>query len=348
MKVKKYFNFILSVLFVCFQLQLIASVEKEVSFENINAKITLQGTLHLPDTINKHRAIILISGAGEQDRNASIGDYHFFKMLAESLVDSGFAVLRFDDRGVGASSGNHDHATTLDFAEDVQSAFDFLSSHDNIYSNKIGLVGHSEGGLIAPIVASKNKNIEFVVSLAGPGRKGFDVFQDQIKKVLIDNGISENIADIYTNIRGEIIQIYLNEEIQDKKKAASVSLMKQIQALDTNIAKQLPEIPLETWNSEFSKPWYGFFLNCNPLVYWEKVDSHVLLLNGENDLLVPYKENMTAIFKTVKTQHSLTYYSLPKTNHFFQLSTQLFDEKASLNDDLLYKIANWLNSLPEN
>ncbi|MBL4650187.1 MAG: alpha/beta fold hydrolase, partial [Aureispira sp.] len=165
---------------------------EEVKYENKKAKITLAGTLTIPEGEGKHPVVVLISGSGPQDRDESILKHKPFWVLADYWTRNGFAVLRFDDRGVGESEGDFAKATSADFATDVEAAVHFLKKHDRINAKKIGLAGHSEGGMIAPMVASGNKNVAFIVLLAGPGVPGKELLLKQSYDIMKQQGFEES------------------------------------------------------------------------------------------------------------------------------------------------------------
>ena len=151
-------------------------VSEQVEF--INGEVTLAGTLTLPADDGLHPAVILISGSGPQDRDGAmppIPAYTPFAAIADRLAQQGIAVLRYDDRGVGESSGEYIQADEEDFVEDAEAALEYLTSRKDIDSSRIGLIGHSEGGMIAAIVAGKRPGVGFVVSLAGPAVKGHEL-----------------------------------------------------------------------------------------------------------------------------------------------------------------------------
>ncbi|MFR7877164.1 MAG: alpha/beta hydrolase family protein [Butyricimonas paravirosa] len=154
---------------------------KEVTFENTKAGVTLAGTLTLPEKGDYYPVVVLISGSGPQNRDEEVLGHKPFLVLADYLTRQGIGVLRFDDRGVGQSTGNFETATTLDFADDVEAAVNFLKNDRKI--RNIGLVGHSEGGMIAPLVASRSGDVAFIVLLAGPGLRGDHILLEQQKEM---------------------------------------------------------------------------------------------------------------------------------------------------------------------
>src|SRR5688572_7879553 len=145
---------------------------ENVTFENVQAKITLSGTLTLPAKEGSYPAVILITGSGPQNRDEEVAGHKPFLVISDYLTKKGIAVLRYDDRGFGESTGDFKSGTSLDFSTDVESAVIYLKTRKEINQQKIGLVGHSDGGMIAPMVAAKSEDVAFIVLLAGPGIHG--------------------------------------------------------------------------------------------------------------------------------------------------------------------------------
>jgi pimeloyl-ACP methyl ester carboxylesterase len=146
-----------------------------VYFLNEKHQVRLAGTLTLPHANGPFPAVMLISGAGPQDRNYRVFGHKPFLVLADHLTKLGIAVLRVDDRGVGKSTGSFTEATSQDFADDALAGIEYLKTRSEIAHKKIGLLGHSEGGLIAPMVAARSRDVAFVVMMAGPGLKGDEI-----------------------------------------------------------------------------------------------------------------------------------------------------------------------------
>ncbi|HSF53717.1 MAG TPA: alpha/beta fold hydrolase, partial [Algoriphagus sp.] len=177
---------------------------EDVSFQNIQAGITLAGTLTLPRIEGNNPAFILITGSGAQNRDEEVFGHKPFLVLADHLTQHGIAVLRFDDRGFGQSSGDFYSATPLDFASDVESAISYLKTRKEINKNKIGLLGHSEGAIVASLVAIKSEDVSLIVMLSGLGIEGKKALIQQSEMVLKTSGASEldiqNTKDINTGI----------------------------------------------------------------------------------------------------------------------------------------------------
>jgi len=325
----------------------------EVSIENIKDSITLAGTLTLPQKGDKFPVVIMITGSGPQNRDEELLGHKPFLVIADYLTRHGIAVLRFDDRGVGKSKGDFSKATTFDFANDVEAAIYYLKQHPNIDATKIGLIGHSEGGLIAPIVASKNKDVNFIVLLAGPGLTGDQILLMQAaiiakaegideKTIKDNNKFSENIYKILkkepdnTKAGKEIKEYYLNELKKLSKEEKEKSGLSEANA-DIMIA-------------QVTSKWFRSFLVTDPQPYLSKVKCAVLALNGEKDLQVPPDEDLAAIESTLKKAGNTNYKTmkLPGLNHLFQHCTtgspnEYSNIEETISPEVLQIIGDWIN-----
>lgn len=300
--------------------------EEEVSFENKTAGITLAGTLTIPKSImgNKiYPAVILISGSGPQNRDEELLGHKPFLVLSDYLTRQGFAVLRYDDRGTAESTGDFSSATSEDLATDAQAAFDFLLSRKQIDSKKIGYAGHSEGGLIAPMVAAQNKNVAFIALLAGVGQPGAELLAEQGYLIGKAQGISEemlkknkigaeNIYKIINDNKGndEVIRekatIYLKNAL-----AQNPEMVPQGVTVDQLIDQQLEQL---------MTPWFQYFISSDPRPTLEDIDCPVLAINGSLDLQVPAQQNLALIEKYTKEggNNDVTTVEIPNLNHLFQ------------------------------
>ncbi|WMX14197.1 alpha/beta fold hydrolase [Aureispira sp. CCB-E] len=311
---------------------------EEVQYENKKAKIKLAGTLTIPEGNGKHPAVILISGSGPQDRDETILKHKPFWVLADYWTRNGFAVLRFDDRGVGSSEGDFSKATSADFATDVEAGFNFLKKHDRIDAKKIGLVGHSEGGMIAPMVASKNKGVAFIVLLAGPGVPGNELLIRQSHDIMKQQGLSDEAIEGTQKVTRKIYEAI----IQDKKDELGVGdivkmVRGDVELLDeeTRKAVGLSEGALRQTVSTVHSPWMRYFIRYQPQAYLKKVKCPVLAINGEKDLQVAATPNLEAIeaaLKMAKNQQVKTV-AIPNLNHLFQTAeTGAVDEYVKIEE----------------
>jgi len=298
-------------------------IEEEVGYENTEAGIKLAGTLTLPRTGGPFPAVILISGSGAQDRNETVAGHRPFLVLADYLTRKGIAVLRVDDRGVGGSTGNLMESTSEDFAGDVLAGMKFLKARKEIDTKKIGLVGHSEGGIIAPIAAVKSSDVAFIVLLAGTGLDGRKILELQSDLILKSIGASEDVIELEHSSTEQIFEILKTEE--DNSVAE-----KKIRRLMTDVLGKLSEEEKEAMGASEAaievqlkmilSPWFRFFLKYDPKPTLMKVKCPVLAMNGQLDLQVPPKENLAAIEEALKTGGNTDYTikELSGHNHLFQ------------------------------
>lgn len=297
---------------------------EEVTFENTQAQVTLAGTLTLPSAAGNYPAVILISGSGAQNRNEEISGHKPFLIIADHLTKHGIAVLRYDERGVGKSTGNFKTATTADFALDVASAVEFLKLREEIDREKIGLIGHSEGGLIAPMVASNSKDISFIVLLAGPGIEIRKVLLMQQELITKANGVSESDIEKYIlPIHNEAYRIISESNDSRTLKADLVKLIEQSYEdtpSDLMSSDMSKEEVISTQSDKWSSEWFRNFLKYDPALILEKVTCPVLALNGEKDLVMTPKENLSGIGNALEKggNTKVTVKELANLNHLFQ------------------------------
>lgn len=299
--------------------------EEEVTFTNSVENFDLAGTLTLPEGKGPFPAVVMITGSGQEDRNETVFAHKPFLVIADYLTRNGIAVLRYDDRGFGGSKGNAANATSLSFADDAAAAVTFLLGRPEINPKKIGLAGHSEGGLIAPIVASKNKNIAFIVSLAGPGVSGYDILSKQTRDVLSASGNSEKEVEEAWATNSNLFKIIMAQP--DQRKAAKEAMEWYSKDLDSKglspDERRDKMVAFAQGIGQVNNPWMRYFLSTDPAVFWREVKCPVLALNGDKDLQVSYAQNLPAIKaavisggnKKVKTM------VLPGHNHLFQHCT---------------------------
>ena len=297
--------------------------DEQVSYQNPGAAVTLAGTLTLPRATAPSPAVILISGSGPEDRDETVFGHKPFLILADYLTRHGIAVLRVDDRGVGGSSGKTTEATSEDFAGDVQAGIAYLKTRKEIDPKRIGLVGHSEGGLIAPMVANRSSDVAFVVLMAGPGLPGDEILYLQGSAIAKASGAND--AQISAN-RGLQEQIF--RVVKEEKDPATLSL--KLRALRDQIVSTVPEgqkeaatAMLQAQMAAVSTPWFRYFLSYDPRPALGKVKCPVLAIIGERDLQVPYEQNLDAIGAALKAggNTSVTLLHPPGLNHLFQNAT---------------------------
>ncbi len=327
-------------------------IEEEVTFENPPAQVRLAGSLTYPKAGGPFPAVLLISGSGPQDRNETVFGHRPFLVLADYLTRRGIAVLRWDDRGVGGSSGNTMNSTSKDFAQDVLAAVEFLKTRREINPRKIGLLGHSEGGMVAPLAASISKDISFVVLMAGPGITGEEILYKQGELILRSMGNSEDTITLNQRLQRQlfaVLKLESDNELAEKKIRESTSqilaaLPESQKALGANLGKAI-----EGQLKGVLTPWFRFFISYDPKPALAKLTCPVLALNGEKDLQVPAREDLEGIEAALKSSGRTDYKTvlLPGLNHLFQTcQTGSLAEYSQIEETIapiaLETIATWI------
>lgn len=331
--------------------------EEEVSYKNIKDNVKLAGMLTLPRAgvgggSGIFPAVVLITGSGAQDRDSTIFGHRPFLVLADYLTRRGIAVLRVDDRGIGGSDLGSLSATTENFVGDVLAGVEYLKSRKEINAAQIGLIGHSEGGIIAPMAAVRSKDVAFIVMLAGSGQTGEDVIFTQL--ALLNKGSSETPETIAQamELQKSLFAI-ITSEPDDKLATQKISemLVKHQSKMNEQERKAFAstEASVKAQTPVLLSTWYRYFLAYNPRPTLEKVKVPVLALNGENDAQVSSKENLALIAAALKAggNKDYTVKSFPKLNHLFQTSqTGLPDEygriEETISPQVLEMISDWI------
>ncbi|MCW9000005.1 MAG: alpha/beta fold hydrolase, partial [Kangiellaceae bacterium] len=295
-------------------------------------------------------AAILITGSGAQDRDSTILGHKPFAVIADHLTKQGYAVLRLDDRGVGGSTGNPMTATSADFAEDINAAIDFLKQQTDIPRNKIGLIGHSEGGMIAPMVAAQRKDIAFMILLAGPGVKATELMIQQRFDIYAQAGIP----------RDRLIQ----SKAIDRQLYNAINALSSDQPFDQEITKLIEKsirildigneeeraIQANALKAQYSLPWFRYFFRYDPEEYLSKTKLPVLAVNGSLDIQIESKANLKGLEQLFKKYQypDFEIVELDKLNHLFQKTeTGSVDEYGLLREtfanNALMLMSNWLD-----
>jgi fermentation-respiration switch protein FrsA (DUF1100 family) len=322
--------------------------EEEVLFENKKDGVTLAGTLTLPQKNGVFPAVVLISGSGAQNRDEEIFGHKPFLVIADYLTRNGVAVLRFDDRGTAASTGDLNTATSYDLSRDVEAGVKYLQARKEINKKKIGLLGHSEGGVIAPMVAARNKDVAFIVLLAGSGVRGDKVLLQQQSLISEASGVSEEERKQAGSINEGAFKIVLQSAdtaqlkatLTDYLRHAGKSISDDEKSNDSFIASAL---------SQLTSPWVQYFIRYDPAPALEKVKCPVLAINGEKDLQVSAKENLAAIKAALAKggNKRVTVQEFSGLNHLFQeCKTGLPKEYATIEQTFspvaLNEILTWI------
>ncbi|MBJ6119362.1 alpha/beta fold hydrolase [Pontibacter sp. BT310] len=329
--------------------------ETEVTIENKTAGITLAGTLTIPKGKTKAPAVVLITGSGPQDRDQTILGHKSFLVLADYLTRQGFAVLRLDDRGVGKSGGNFAAATTEDFAFDTEAAFTYLKNFEGVDGKKVGLLGHSEGALVAAKVAAKHPETAFVVLMAGSAVPGTDLLLAQNEALLKATGMPDAQLQNYLQLRKAQFTVAATET--DIFKASQTIKQLEQEAKTKLTAEEQKQMGLTPQSeqaivAQLSSPWTRYFLGYNPAPTLQKLKMPVLALNGTKDLQVPYQQNLPATEKALRAavNKKYTIKEMSNLNHLFQTATTgMVNEYGQLEETIapaaLEVIGNWMKGV---
>jgi len=327
---------------------------EDVTFFNNSFEIELAGTLTIPFGQGPFPAVVMITGSGPQNRNEELMGHKPFLVIADYLSRNGIAVLRYDDRGVGMSQGSMINATTEDFATDAEAAFNFLKSNSKINPKAIGLIGHSEGGLIAPIVAASNYDISFIVSLAGTGVTGEQILKRQSSDINRASGLDEKLVKESASTNKRLFAILKKEPdnniASDKMTEEYRKILEKKKTSPEDIENAVKQI--QAGLSPDALTWFRYFIITDPTDYWKKVNCPVLALNGEKDLQVAADENLPAIEKALRSSgnKSVEPIKLPGLNHLFQhcktgLPREYGEIEETFSPEVLKIIADWILDL---
>jgi uncharacterized protein len=314
--------------------------EEEVSYANKQAQgVVLAGTLTIPQGKGPFTAVLLVPGSGPHDRDETLLGHKVFLVLADCLTRKGIVVLRVDDRGVGKSTGTLADATTADLATDAEAGVAYLKTRSEVDPHKIGLIGHSEGGLIAPMVAASDPNVAFIVMMAGTGVPGDEALVEQVLLSSDASGMSHEAAEKKAAREREIVTLVK----QGKDNAA---LEKELRE---KLAGQVPEAKIDPAIKLLTSPWFRYFVAYDPAPALRKVKCPVLAINGEKDVQVSPTQNLPAIRKALEeggNQHVETD-ELPGLNHLFQTAktgapTEYGEIEETMSPVAMEKIASWI------
>ena len=287
----------------------------------------------------------MISGSGPSDRDETFMGHKPFAVIADHLTRQGIAVLRYDDRGVAESNGDHNVATSLDFSSDANAAFKFLSHRKEINGKSIGMIGHSEGGLIAPLAFDTNKQIAFIIMLAGPGINTVDLMSAQQKAMALLQGIPEEKLKKIQNISRLIMEkVKASKSTESAIEAVSKILSPRNLAILGTEENQKNDII-----RSYTKPWYRYFMTYDPANYFTDKALPILALNGELDVQVTAKENLAGLRVILKDHNDATVKLLPGLNHMFQTAeTGSINEyrqiEQTISPEVLSIVSTWIKA----
>ena len=312
------------------------------------AEFDLAGTITMPPGDGPFAAVILISGSGPQDRDETIFEHKPFFVIADHLTKQGFAVIRYDERGVAKSTGEFSGATSFDFAQDVESVISWAKTQPKVDSKRIVLAGHSEGGLIAPMVASRNKDVAGVILLAGPGVSGAKIIQNQSRKIAAVAGLPEDILDRQDRMLEKILaRIDSGKPFDDEFKDSLGSEFSSLSE-EKNEAFAMEDV-VDAALAKMESPWMSNFVRYDPYEALTKTGCPILSVIGSNDLQVDPELNLPAIESAVKAggNEDFVQMELPELNHLFQRSEtgspgEYVQIEQTLDPSLLDEMTKWL------
>jgi hypothetical protein len=325
---------------------------ENVTFINTKESIQLAGTLTLPKKEGLFPAVILISGSGQQNRDSEILGHKPFLVIADYLTRNGIAVLRYDDRGVGESKGNPALSTSADFANDARAAIQYLRSRKEINTQNIGIIGHSEGGMIAPMLGAHDKNIAFIVLLAGPGVAGDLLLVNQNYEIGKLRGLTEEQLQEAKTTNQTIYNIVKAEvdlaAIKEKLTAHFLVSINKMPEEERTMQKEIDET-LQREVDAIASPWLRYFISYNPTENLKKVKCPVLVLNGDKDVQVTAQINTAGIANALKNggNKKVKVQIFPGLNHLFQKCiTCKIEEYSTLSQtfspDVLQTMSEWI------
>ncbi|MCP4148872.1 MAG: alpha/beta fold hydrolase, partial [bacterium] len=326
--------------------------EEEVTVQNKAANLTLAGTLTTPKSGGPFPVVLLITGSGPQNRDEEVMGHKPFLVWADTLTRQGVAVLRLDDRGTGKSTGQLRDATTKDFAGDVLAAVEFLKKHNAVDPKRIGLLGHSEGGVIAPIVAAQSNDVAFIVMLAGTGIDGAEILLLQNELLSRAAGTPEDEIKSNSKISKKVFHVVKNERNLKSAKEKIVTIINEAYAQMSDEVKKKPGVNLEALQRgalASLAPWLRYFICYDPATALKKIKCPVLALLGAKDLQVTPKENHFAIKKalTEAGNKNFTVKVMPGLNHLFQVCetgapTEYAIIEETVNPAALELVSKWI------
>jgi fermentation-respiration switch protein FrsA (DUF1100 family) len=313
--------------------------EEEVSYDNKLQNVTLAATFTIPPGKGPFPGVVLITGSGPQDRDESLLEHKPFLILADYLSRHGIAVLRADDRGTAKSTGDFKTATTADFATDTEAGIAYLKTRPDVNPHKIGLIGHSEGGVIAPMVAARNKDVAFIVMMAGTGVPGDQILVAQGEAIQVASGMNPEKAAKDAAKERELLTLVETE----KDNAVLEKTLKE------KLAGDMPEAQIGIQIQQITSPWFRYFLTYDPATALRKVTCPVLAINGSLDKQVLPSQNLPPIRKALEDAGNKHFEidELRGLNHLFQTAkTGSITEYAAIEETMspvaLDKMATWI------
>lgn len=331
----------------------------DIVFYSKDKSMEFGATITYPKDDEKHPAIIMITGSGPQNRDEELFQHKPFAVVADHLTKNGYVVLRVDDRGVGSTGGDRGTATSADFAKDVEEAITYIKTRAEVDKKKIGLYGHSEGGLIAEMLAAERRDLDFIILMAAPGVPVKQLMTEQNVALLKNRGISEDAANsygrLYQNLVDDLTSSSSQKEVYDKmnnsfntwKKRTESDIVLSITGVSDSTSQDLF---VRTFMDQSWNKWMTYFMRFDPQPVLADVRCKVLALNGSKDYQVLSRSNLEGILNGLKESKSKLYEAreIEGVNHLFQecntCNVQEYGKlEQTIKPEVLDIITNWLN-----
>lgn len=312
---------------------------EDVVFENKTAGIKLAGTLTYPNGGKKFPAVVLVTGSGAQNRDEEILGHKPFLVISDYLTRNGIAVLRYDDRGFAQSEGDSKTATSADLATDARAALDYLKTRKEFDKNKLGIIGHSEGGMIAFMLAAQYTDLSFIISMAGPGIS-IDSLMVMQRKSIFTNSQMYQQNEVFIASIERVVEKYGVDDVRNNIDKYLVEIVPSTLFIDEKM-KGILKTQIEGYIS----PWMQYFMNYDPRENIKKVKCPALALNGANDVQVDADANLNSIKELLKDKVTVKKY--PNLNHLFQhcttgSSSEYEKIEETISEEVLMDMKDWI------
>jgi len=330
---------------------------EEVTFTN--GDVTLSGTLTLPEAEGRHPAVVLMTGSGPQTRDEEVlMGFPIFKLIADAFTRAGVAVLRYDDRGVGASGGVYEEASLDDFAADGQAAVAYLQTRADINADEVGLLGHSEGGMYAAkIGATADNGVAFIILMASPTVDGLAVLKEQNRLMFALSGQSQELIDSYMRYLDALYPLVIARDWEAARQLTYDSILEQYALLSAadqaaiGDAAAYAEQQTAAFIAGYGQEWFASLLEYDPAPDFAQVSVPMLAVFGGKDVQVPVSQNVPPLEAIIaeNADADITLVTLPNANHLFQEAvTGNTDEYVTLEQnftpDFLPTLIEWLSA----
>ena len=326
-------------------------LSKELTFKNDT--VTFGATLTVPRDVKRAPVAIILSGTGKQDRDGTMAGHKMFADIADYLSNRGIAVLRFDDRGTGKSTGVYETATTEDFAKDGLAALNALKKRKDIDPNRIGFIGHSEGGAAMSIAASRSKDVKFLVSLAGLCTDGLHALIEQNESQVAADNLPDYDVKRYNTVDELMFRVaykYADSDSLDMKLQEAYDkwhAMDSIYFSTLGVKFDHFRFPIYMYKLQATGRWYRFHVRYNPAAYLKDVHIPLLVLNGDKDKMVNARTNLANWQRLMPKDADVTTIEMKGLNHLFLpcqtgLPAEYATIKEPISEDMLRKVCDWI------